>query len=85
MNSVQEKIDGLAARYADGTVYSLDGISAESPTGTSTSAASNTEPMLRLNLEATTQTLMEDEAGRGARLHPELIAVEAIRRARGAR
>ena len=31
------------------------------PTGTSTSAASNTEPMLRLNLEATTQKMMEQK------------------------
>ena len=59
MNLVQEKIDGLAARYADGRVYSLDGISAEFPDWHFNVRASNTEPMLRLNLEATTAAMME--------------------------
>jgi len=58
---VQEQIDGLAARYSDGRVYSLDGISAEFPDWHFNVRASNTEPMLRLNLEATTQTLMEEK------------------------
>jgi len=59
MNTVQEKIDGLAARYTDGRVYSLDGISAEFPDWHFNVRASNTEPMLRLNLEATTAAMME--------------------------
>ena len=59
MRTVQEKIDGLAARYTDGRVYALDGISAEFPDWHFNVRPSNTEPMLRLNLEATTPELME--------------------------
>jgi phosphomannomutase len=59
MNKVQEKIDGLAAKYADGRVYTLDGVSAEFPDWHFNVRPSNTEPMLRLNLEATAPELME--------------------------
>jgi phosphomannomutase len=59
MGAVQEKIDGLAARYADARVYALDGVSAEYPDWHFNVRASNTEPMLRLNLEATTGEVME--------------------------
>ena len=59
MQVSQEKIDGLSARYSGGRVYSLDGISAEFPDWHFNVRASNTEPMLRLNLEATTQAMME--------------------------
>jgi phosphomannomutase len=58
MRAVQEKIDGLAARYADARVYALDGISAEYPDWHFNVRPSNTEPMLRLNLEATTGEVM---------------------------
>jgi phosphomannomutase len=58
---VQEKIDGLAARYSGGNVYMLDGCSAEFPDWHFNVRGSNTEPMLRLNLEATTQKMMEDK------------------------
>src|SRR3954451_17555802 len=61
MDLVQQKIDGLAARYTDGRVYSLDGISAEFPDWHFNVRASNTEPMLRLNLEATTQAMMDEK------------------------
>jgi len=59
MRAVQGKIDGLAARYADARVYALDGVSAEYPDWHFNVRASNTEPMLRLNLEATTGEVME--------------------------
>ncbi len=59
MQVSQEKIDGLAAHYTDGRVYSLDGISAEFPDWHFNVRSSNTEPLLRLNLEATTQAMME--------------------------
>ena len=39
--------------------YTMDGISAEFPDWHFNVRGSNTEPMLRLNLEATTQELME--------------------------
>jgi phosphomannomutase len=58
MRAVQEKIDGLAARYTDGKVYTLDGVSAEFADWHFNVRPSNTEPMLRLNLEATTPELM---------------------------
>jgi len=59
MPLVQQKLDALAAKYSEGKVYQLDGVSAEFPDWHFNVRASNTEPMLRLNLEATTQTLME--------------------------
>ena len=61
MSALQEKIDGLTARYTDARVYSLDGISAEFPDWHFNVRASNTEPMLRLNLEATTQGMMDEK------------------------
>lgn len=61
MRLQQEKIDGLAARYSDGNVYMLDGISAEFPDWHFNVRASNTEPLLRLNLEALTPELMEQK------------------------
>ena len=61
MDVIPPKLDGLAARYSDGNVYHLDGLSAEYPDWHFNVRASNTEPMLRLNLEATTQTLMEQK------------------------
>jgi phosphomannomutase len=59
MKTVQERLDGLAARYTAGRVYSIDGVSVEYPDWHFNVRASNTEPMLRLNLEATTKELME--------------------------
>jgi phosphomannomutase len=61
MSTVREKIDGLSARYTDARVYSLDGVSAEFADWHFNVRASNTEPMLRLNLEATSQALMEEK------------------------
>jgi len=40
-------------------VYRLDGVSVEAPDWHFNVRASNTEPLLRLNLEATSQALME--------------------------
>ncbi len=54
----QAKIDGLAATYKDGNVYMMDGVSAEFPDWHFNVRGSNTEPMLRLNLEALTPELM---------------------------
>ncbi len=54
----QAKIDGLAAKYKDGNVYMMDGVSAEFPDWHFNVRGSNTEPMLRLNLEALTPGLM---------------------------
>ncbi|MBA2303639.1 MAG: phosphomannomutase/phosphoglucomutase [Acidobacteria bacterium] len=59
MGLIPAKLDGLSAKYSDGRVYSLDGISAEYDDWHFNVRASNTEPMLRLNIEAVTQELME--------------------------
>jgi phosphomannomutase len=61
VKKAQEKIAGLAAKYKDGNVYQMDGISAEFPDWHFNVRGSNTEPMLRLNLEATTEKLMEQK------------------------
>jgi phosphomannomutase len=61
MHTVQRKIDGLSAKYQAGQVYTMDGVSAEFPDWHFNVRASNTEPMLRLNLEATTPELMEQK------------------------
>ena len=59
MDLVNAKLDGLASQYADGHVYRIDGVSAEFPDWHFNVRASNTEPLLRLNLEATTPAVME--------------------------
>jgi phosphomannomutase len=61
MTRALAKIDGLAAKYAAAKVYSMDGVSVEFPDWHFNVRGSNTEPMLRLNLEATTQKLMEQK------------------------
>ncbi len=59
MKAVEDKLDGLAARYAGEHIYRLDGVSVESTDWHFNVRPSNTEPLLRLNLEATTQSMME--------------------------
>jgi phosphomannomutase len=59
MSRIPAKLDELSAKYSSGRVYALDGISAEFDDWHFNVRASNTEPMLRLNLEATTPELME--------------------------
>jgi len=59
MSQVQPKLDALSRTYTNGRVYSLDGVSVEYDDWHFNVRASNTEPMLRLNLEATTQEMME--------------------------
>ena len=58
MDHVQPKFDQIASKYADAHQYTLDGISIEYPDWHFNVRASNTEPLLRLNLEATTPELM---------------------------
>src|SRR3954468_23129715 len=59
MHLVDEKINALNARYVDGKTYTMDGVSVEFPEWHFNVRASNTEPLIRLNLEATSQALME--------------------------
>jgi phosphomannomutase len=53
------KLQELKERYADGRVSHLDGISVDFDDWHFNVRPSNTEPLLRLNLEATSQELME--------------------------
>ena len=61
MSVCDEKIAGLAKKYADGNVYQIDGVSVEYPDWHFNVRPSNTEPLLRLNLEGTTPELMEQK------------------------
>ena len=61
MKVVPEKLNQIALKYGDARQYTLDGISIEYPDWHFNVRASNTEPLLRLNLEASTQKLMEQK------------------------
>jgi len=58
MDLVPAKLDQLAAKYSDAHQYTLDGLSVEYPGWHFNVRPSNTEPLLRLNLEATTPEVM---------------------------
>ena len=68
MDLVPAKLTAIAAKYSDGHQYELDGISVEYPDWHFNVRPSNTEPLLRLNLEAKTPDLM-------ARRRDEVIAL----------
>ncbi len=51
----------MARRYGDGRLEQIDGISVSYEDWHFNVRASNTEPLLRLNLEALTQQRMEDK------------------------
>lgn len=53
------RMEALAAAYSDGIVEHIDGVSVTYPTWHMNVRASNTEPLIRLNLEATTRAEME--------------------------
>jgi len=59
MDVAATKIAELRTRYADGNPYDLDGVSAEYPDWHFNVRQSNTEPLLRLNLEGLTPEIME--------------------------
>jgi phosphomannomutase len=58
MDLVPAKLAEIAARYADAHQYTLDGVSVEYPDWHFNVRPSNTEPLLRLNLEAETPERM---------------------------
>ena len=58
MAAVRAIVDALAARYRDARVYRMDGVSVEYPTWHFNVRPSNTEPLVRLNLEGDTPELM---------------------------
>lgn len=59
MDAVTATIDRLADRYRDGHVYRMDGVSVEYDSWHFNVRPSNTEPLIRLNLEATSRDEME--------------------------
>jgi phosphomannomutase len=61
MDEVPAKLNSIAAKYGDGHQYELDGLSVEYPDWHFNVRPSNTEPLLRLNLEATTKPMMEQK------------------------
>jgi len=56
---VKEKINEIKEKYADAEQNDMDGISIEYPDWWFNVRGSNTEPVLRLNLEANTKEMME--------------------------
>jgi phosphomannomutase len=58
MAALDEKLHAIGRRFNDGTVTKLDGVSVEYDDWHFNVRASNTEPLIRLNLEATTPELM---------------------------
>jgi phosphomannomutase len=61
MRTVEARVADLAAHYQSAHTYTLDGFSAEFPDWHFNVRGSNTEPLLRLNLEATTPELMVEK------------------------
>jgi phosphomannomutase len=59
--AVPAKLQAIGRRYADGQQYALDGISVVYPDWHFNVRPSNTEPLLRLNLEANSARLMEEK------------------------
>jgi phosphomannomutase len=64
INSVVEdpagRIEAIAARFGDGAQDRTDGLTVEFPDWWANVRASNTEPLLRLNVEARTQQLLDE-------------------------
>jgi phosphomannomutase len=58
MDLVPAKLTAIAAHYRDAKQYTMDGVSVEYPDWHFNVRPSNTEPLLRLNLEATTAAKM---------------------------
>ncbi|MDP8213716.1 MAG: phosphomannomutase/phosphoglucomutase [Candidatus Euphemobacter frigidus] len=54
------KIEELAEEFSDGEVYFMDGVSVRYPDWWFNVRKSNTEPLLRLNMEARTPELLEE-------------------------
>jgi phosphomannomutase len=59
MQEVPGKLAAIEARYADATIAKMDGISVDYPDWHFNVRQSNTEPLLRLNLEAASPAMME--------------------------
>jgi phosphomannomutase len=61
MADVPRKLSAIEARYRDASIDRTDGVSVDYPDWHFNVRPSNTEPLLRLNLEAVTPALMADK------------------------
>ena len=61
VDAMTARMAAIEARYRDGNILKLDGISIEYPDWHFNVRPSNTEPLLRLNLEGTTPEQMESK------------------------
>jgi len=61
VNDVQQKIDQIEKEYSEGKVIKIDGLTVEFPDWWFNLRGSNTEPVLRLNLEADSEKLMKEK------------------------
>jgi len=59
MQEVPKKLAAIEKRYADATIAKMDGVSVDYPDWHFNVRPSNTEPLLRLNLEAASPEMME--------------------------
>jgi len=57
----QARMDGFARRYSDGQIDHLDGVTVSYKNWWFNCRPSNTEPLLRLNIEAKTKELLEEK------------------------
>ena len=61
MNEIPRKLAAIEARYTDAAISKLDGVSVDYPDWHFNVRASNTEPLIRLNLEAASPAMMEQK------------------------
>ncbi|MBI2829374.1 MAG: phosphomannomutase/phosphoglucomutase [Acidobacteria bacterium] len=59
MQEVPKRLAAVEARYTDATIAKMDGVSVDYPDWRFNVRPSNTEPLLRLNLEAASPAMME--------------------------
>ena len=61
VKSVAEKLKEIEEKYSDGEIIKIDGVTVEYPDWWFNVRGSNTEPLIRLNLEAVNKELMEEK------------------------
>ena len=61
MDEVPARLSAIESRYHDAQLQNMDGVSVDYPDWHFNVRASNTEPLLRLNLEAKTPAMMEQK------------------------
>ena len=61
VKSVAEKLKEIEEKYSDGKIIKIDGVTVEYSDWWFNMRGSNTEPVVRLNLEAKTKELMEEK------------------------